>query len=276
MAHSTATSPEFQRLTGHLVAQELHHDQPLLDYVDCYVLCVEALSLLGEPKPTFSEIRGMRDYFESRVPANLNQRRNTLTDTTATLANPLDGGDYGLGFTPEERILTAIFGPTPEIIEKVNNAIAGMSDDELRGYGERVANNHLKDPTLDTYNAEDFIKSAEADGMNLPELVKTTVREVVAAAPRITFEEAMNRAKLAAAHPTVAVVNSQERNIDPTVAYDNGYRAGREFQRGWNSAQFTGEQTVALLTAEGGVLDENTIRGLLDAYSHYTPAAVAA
>lgn len=219
----------------------------------------------------------MRDYFEGRIPANLNQRRNTLTDNTATLANPLDSEDYGLGLTPEERLLTAIFGPTPEVVERVNNAIAGMSDDELRSYGERVANNHLKDPMLDIYNAEDFIGGAEAGGMNLPELVKTTVREVVTAAPRDTFEEAIEKAKkVAASDPALINVNTQERSISPEEAYENGFHVAQQFQRGWNTAQFTGREMLELAAAEGGNLNEHTIDGILDAYAYYVPAAVAA
>lgn len=59
------TSPEFQRLTGYLVALELGEDMPGLQSVEmCFNFCKAALARLGEPGPTQYEIVGMRDFYD--------------------------------------------------------------------------------------------------------------------------------------------------------------------------------------------------------------------
>lgn len=208
---------------------------------------------------------------------------NSIDINEPEALSPLDSPDYGFDFTPLERLMAQLFGPTPEMLDKMNRKLQEMSDDDLRGYGQRVALGHLADPFNDAYDAEDFIKGAEKNGIVLPELVKTTVRETVDAAPRDTFEQAMEKARNTGnaqdADDDLAEVldkfNASESQADAEAAYQNGFDTGKLFQHGWNTAQFTGTEVLALIEAEGGQLSEHTKRGLRDAYAHYKPVEVA-
>lgn len=69
------TSPQFQRLTGYLVALELTEGMPGMYFEACVITCRESLSRLGEPEPTMHEIEGIRDFYDE-VPYITTIRRN--------------------------------------------------------------------------------------------------------------------------------------------------------------------------------------------------------
>lgn len=272
------TSPEFQRLTGYLVALELQEDTPGMPLSESILTVATTLFRLGEPSLTRNELDGMRDYHTGRAPVELNKEEK-LTDTslatdTAAKFYP-EANDYGFGFSRLEQAMIAIFGPTPEQVQHINAHLAALSEQDQRGYGANVAQAHMHDSYFDALSADDFIRNAERVGVVLPEVVKEAVREEVASAPRATYEELLAGAReVSSEHPAVREVNEQEGSIDPTVAYDNGYRIGKTFQNGWNTAHLTHDQIVSLLKAEGGQLNAATLAGLRDAYAHYVPAEV--
>lgn len=208
---------------------------------------------------------------------------NTNPSTTTTPKNAIDSPDYGFGFSPLEQAMAALFGPTPDMIERMNKHLQEMSDDDQRYYGQRVALNFLADPLTAAYDSEHLIAAAEQFGVKLPELVKTAARETVDAAPRDTFEQAIEKARntgnaqdedenLANA---LQRFNEAEGGASEEDAYQNGIDTGKQFQTGWNTSQFTGHEVLALVEAESGNLNEATKRGILDAYAHYTPVRVA-
>lgn len=200
-----------------------------------------------------------------------------------TDASGIDSPDYGLGFSPLQQLRAVLLGPSPEMVEQMNQHLAEMSDDDQRSYGRRVATGFLADPFNEAYDADYLIAGAEVHGIKVPELVKTVARETIDAAPRDTFEQAIEKARGAAAtvedEEEIAALldrfNQEEAEAEADEAYQNGLDTGHQFQKGWNTAQFTGEQVLALIEAEGGHLSDATERGILDAYAHYTPVEVS-